>query len=55
MSPRLPIRDFIVAIVALFVWHEAAAQEVVVEDEFDYRNYKFYDEEPVSDLSLWGL
>lgn len=54
MSPRLPIRDFIVAIVALFVWHEAAAQEVVVEDEFDYRNYKFYDEEPVSDLSLWG-
>lgn len=54
MYPRLPIREFIVAILALFVWHGAAAQEVVVEDEFDYRNYKFYDEEPSSDLALWG-
>lgn len=54
MNPILPIREFIVSILALFVWHGAAAQEVVVEDEFDYRNYKFYDEEPTSDLALWG-
>lgn len=54
MNPRLPIKEFIVAILALFVWHGATAQEVVVEDEFDYRNYKFYGDEPASDLSLWG-
>lgn len=54
MTKLRPIRSISIAILALFVWHDVAAQEVVVEDEFDYRNYKFYDEEPASDLSLWG-
>lgn len=53
MMKNLSIRTLVLAVVSLLVWHEVTAQEGYV-DEFDYRRYKFYDDAPDDDISLWG-
>ena len=53
MMKNLSIRTLVLAVVSLLVWHEVTAQEGYV-DEFDYRHYKFYDDAPDDDISLWG-
>lgn len=52
---KLLLKHIVTAVVfATLSWQWATAQEVDQQEDFDYRDFKFYKEEAEDDISLWG-
>ncbi|MBO7199317.1 MAG: hypothetical protein J6V26_04735 [Alistipes sp.] len=52
---NLRIADILITVIlAMISLTGATAQELASDEEFDYRDFKFYKEDPEDDISLWG-